>query len=181
MDTTARARSIFQQYQSKKQFLETGLSSYVSDQDKLLQNLSDDCQELAEVVIQAHDLIASQGSAKNQFMDQYHSLIVTKLLPMIQQPCLSPDALDELRVLCSQVELDPVLNAADPVWDFFLKTRNALSLNPNMSPTSLAKCSRFILACMRWSPDSACLTREAKLGLQLATTDLSGLSNCIFL
>jgi len=73
-----------------------------------------------------------------------------------------------------------VLNAADPVWDFFLKTRNALSLNPNMSPTSLAKCSGFIQACRRWSPDLACLTREAKLGLELATTDLSGMSNCIF-
>ena len=168
-----RARSLIDQFQHKMQFFETQFTGYLDSQRALLAELSGDCHELEEVVLQACSLAENQKAVKIQFTELYRSLIIDKLCPMIINECSTPERRQALDILCAQLESDPVLNAPDPVWIFLLQTFSALSLNTT-SPTSLDKCKHFIQCCQRWSPDSACLTREDRVGLELVSRHRSG-------
>ena len=162
-----RARSLLSQFQVKMQFFESAFAVSLDSQRALLDELPVDCPDLEEVVLQAYGLADNQSIVKNQFLEQYHILIFNKLCPMIHD-CSTPQQHQALDLVCAQLESDPVLNAPDPVWVFFLQTFAALSMNAT-SPASLDKCKHFIQGCRRWSPDAACLTREAKFGLELVS------------
>ena len=173
MDSTIA--SLIDPYRVKKNFMETGLSAHVALQTALLEEMRD-CSDIAEILSQAQEFVSYQETAKNEFLERYDSLVETKLLSLIQVPVL-PEHEQEIRASVNQLKSDPILNLADPVWTFFLNSIVALSLNGTTTPTSLTKCCDFIKNCPRWSPDSACLTRESRNGLAYVYGDHSGFVN----
>ena len=168
--------SLVHQFQLKRDFMETGFTSYVASQNTFLDELVS--LDLGDFSAQARDFVALQENAKNDFLNRFHDLIETKLLPVMHETTDLATDLD-VRIFYTQAKSDPVLNVTDPVWIFFLNSIVALSLN-GTSRTSLTRICDFIKNCERWSPDSACLSRQSKAGLEFVLSNRSGRSISIF-
>ena len=168
--------SLVHQFQLKRAFMETGFTSYVASQNTFLDELVS--LDLGDFSAHARDLVALQENAKNDFLNRFHDLIETKLLPVMHETTDLATDLD-VCLFYTQAKSDPALNVADPVWIFFLNSIIALSLN-ELSSTSLARICDFIKNCERWSPDSACLSRQSKAGLEFVLSNRSGRSISIF-
>jgi hypothetical protein len=163
---------LVEQFRLKKHFMENSFPSYVASQNTWLEDLLTNSSDLGDVVTQARDFVPMQLSVKEEFLKRHHNLIETKLLPLLQVPINSANEL-EVRLYYTQAQSDPILNAADPVWIFFLNSIGTLSLN-GTSLTSLARLCNFVKKCERWTPDSACLTRQSQIGLDFVFEPRSG-------
>jgi hypothetical protein len=172
-DCTTQAKIMIDQLRAKKQFMETRFADYVSSQSASLDEMLRDCSDLDELLTQAQDFKNAQQNAKIEFLEQYQKLIETELLPLMQDPS-NPGHLLKIRLLSIRAESDPALNVADPVLIYFWSSIVGLSAN-GTSTTSLAKCCNFVKACPRWTPDTACLTRQVKAGINYVSSSRSGL------
>jgi hypothetical protein len=157
-------------YRNKKTFMETGFSSFVTLQTALLEDMRD-CSDIAEFLSQAQEFVLTQQTAKTEYLNRYDILVESKLLSLIHLPVFPQNEL-EILISVNQLNSDPILNVADPMWTYFLNSIVSLSLN-GTSPTSLTKCCDFIKGSPRWSPDLACLTRESKKGLDFVLREKS--------
>jgi hypothetical protein len=164
---------LVEEFRSKKHFMETSFSSFVASQNTLLEELMANTSDLGDVLTQARDFVPMQVNARDEYLKRHYNLIETKLVPLLQLPMSSANEL-EVRLYYTQAQSDPILNAADPVWIFFLNSIVELSLN-GTSLTSLASVCDFVKNCKRWTPDSACLTRQSQIGLNFVFEPRSGL------